>query len=630
LLEQGIAALVGVPLVEEGRWVATLSVHSANPRPWTPEQVALIEMTADRTWSASERARAEKALDRSEDRQAFLRRLNQTIQPLADPARILATTCRLLGERLRVNRVAYGQISGDDCVIEDDYVEGVPSLAGTFRWTDLAGARTGEIMTGGCLITNDAATDPRTAHNRDALKAAGIGAYLCPLLIKDGQWVAAFGIHNREPRVWTPDEIALAQDVADRIWAALEHRKAEAALRANEERLAFLLGLNDALRRLSDPGDVQDTASRLLCEQLGASRVGYADIDGQRYVIRREYARGGVPPVGVPPMISVGPVLGAAFQRGETVTVNDVDADPRIPDDDKQAIRSRQIAGFVAATLVKAGRVVAVFRANNTTPRVWTAAEIELVRAVAERTWDAVERTRAEAELRERKTRLQLALEASSGGSWTWDAVSQRVDWDDRFRELYGFGPEVTASSDAWIPLVHDDDRATVLALLDAVMTSGRDSWDHTFRIVRPDGSIVWIQSHGRADRDERGTITRLTGLDLDFTTHRRGEEALQARREEEHDRALRLLLETATQGIVSTDAKGTIPWTSDSALSRACWTARRWRRCASSSGSPGRPATRSSIAIRRVAPRPSRTVVGDPIAKRIAWRRPSKRRSSD
>ena len=52
------------------------------------------------------------------------------------------------------------------------------------------------------------------------------------------------------------------------------------------------------------------------------------------------------------------------------------------------------------------------------------------------------------------------------------------------------------------------------------------------------------------------GRVTRLTGLDLDVTERRRAEEALQARRDEEHDRELQLLLETATQGIVSVDAQ--------------------------------------------------------------------------
>ena len=179
---------------------------------------------------------------------------------------------------------------------------------------------------------------------------------------------------------------------------------------------------------------------------------------------------------------------------------------------------------------------------------------------VAERTWDAVERTRAEAALREQKQRLRVALEASAGGSWTWVAATNQVDWDDRFRALYGFAPDDPATPDAWMPRVHDDDRSRVVALLDEIMTSTtKDSWESTFRVVRPDGTMAWIQSRGRADRDADGKITRLSGLDLDFSLHHRTEEARQARRDEEHDRALRTLLETATQGIVSVDAQGMI-----------------------------------------------------------------------
>src|ERR1051325_1786049 len=106
LLSSDITAFVAVPLIKEGRWIAAFAVHTATPRAWTDEQIALIEITADRTWSADARARAEEALNRRNDRQAFLAKLNDTIRPLADPARILEETCRLLGTHLRVNRVA--------------------------------------------------------------------------------------------------------------------------------------------------------------------------------------------------------------------------------------------------------------------------------------------------------------------------------------------------------------------------------------------------------------------------------------------------------------------------------------------------------------------------------------------
>jgi GAF domain-containing protein len=261
LLAGETAAFVATPLFKDGRWVAAFSVHCASPRAWTRDQIALIEATAERAWAAGERALAAEALEGRESRLAFLLRLNDALRPLGDPARILEETCRLLGKHLDVNRVAYGEIEGDDCVIVSEYVDGLPSQPRRFPWRNLGGSRNAEILKGGTLSVNDTSTGPHTAEERAALLAAGIAAYICPLLIKDGQLVGAFGIHSSSPRVWTPDEIALVQEVADRTWETLERHKAAASLRANEERLAFLLRLNDALRPLSDPTAVQETAA---------------------------------------------------------------------------------------------------------------------------------------------------------------------------------------------------------------------------------------------------------------------------------------------------------------------------------------------------------------------------------
>ena len=559
LLASDVAAFVGVKIHKEGKWLAALGVHSATRRIWTRDEIALIEETGERAWAAAERARADEALRASEERHAFLLRLGDTIRPLGDPAKILAEACRALGTHLGASRVAYGEIDGDECTIVDDYVDGVASMAGRVRWTDFAGKIVDGFGRHAVLVVDDTATDPRVAQARDALRAAEIGAYLAPLLIKDGRFVAAFGIHSRTPRVWTHGEITLVQDVADRIWAALEQRKAEAALRASEEQLAFLLRLNDALRPLSDPLDVQETAARLLGEHLGVSRVGYAEIKDRGYLIRREYAHEVAPLVGHGQVGTFGAALQEAYRRGDTVVVNDLHTDPRFTDAERVTMQARQIAAFIGVTLVKSGRLVAAFGANNVTPRLWTPPEIALIRDVAERTWEAVERARAEAALREREQRLRLALDASAAGSWTRDAAANHVDWDEGFRLLYGFPPDEPAAFDKWLNRVHEEDRPKVLDLVDGMLHPTRDAWDTAFRIVRPDGTVSWIQSLGRAERDAKGQVTRLTGLEMDITERRRLEQALQAQRDEERDRELRLLLETATQGIVSVDAQGMI-----------------------------------------------------------------------
>ena len=90
-----------------------------------------------------------------------------------------------------------------------------------------------------------------------------------------------------------------------------------------------------------------------------------------------------------------------------------------------------------------------------------------------------------------------------------------------------------------------------MLADLEEVLQT-RDTWDHTYRFVLPTaqcgGYRVWDEPNVMPPATSRG----LTGLELDITERRRIEDALQARRDEEHDRTVRTLLETATQGIVS------------------------------------------------------------------------------
>jgi len=558
LLVYQVAGLIGVPLVKDGRWVGTLDVHSANPRSWTHDEIALVKLIAHRTWAAGERARVEEGLRRTAARQAFLLRLNDAIRPLADPGRILEKACRLLGTHLGVNRVAYGEIHGDDCVIVGQYVDGLPAQAERFPWRSLGGSRTADILKGGTVSVNDTSAEPHTPEERAALEAAGIGAYICPLLIKEGRFVGAFGIHSRSPRTWTPDEIALAQEVADRIWATLEHQKADSELRANEDRLAFLLKLNDALRPLSDSTALLQTAARLLGEHLGVSRVGYAEMEAGEYVIRAEYASG------VPSLVerggrgTFGAALSEAYRRGETVVVNDVNSDSRFTASERITMQERRIAAFIGVTLIKDGQLVAAFGANNATPRAWTGTEVALVRDVAERTWDAAERARAEAATREREQRFRLALAASGGGYWIWDPRRNHLVWDDAFRARFGFAPDTPPSFETWFEHVHEEDRPAMLARLEEVQKA-KDTWDNTYRFVRDDGAVLWIQSLGRADRDSAGQLTRLTGLELDVTGRRRLEEQLEARREAEHDRELRVLLETATQGIVSADVRGAI-----------------------------------------------------------------------
>src|SRR5690606_6782218 len=63
-----VGAYIGVPLLKNGVFEVGLSVHVRGPRRWTAQEIALVEETAERTWAAVLRARAEESALRSAQR----------------------------------------------------------------------------------------------------------------------------------------------------------------------------------------------------------------------------------------------------------------------------------------------------------------------------------------------------------------------------------------------------------------------------------------------------------------------------------------------------------------------------------------------------------------------------------
>src|SRR5688500_8244682 len=114
----------------------------------------------------------------------------------------------------------------------------------------------------------------------------GVRSLLAVPLIKKGRLCAVLRVHRKTIHLWTDDEVTLVEDVAERTWAAVERAHADERRRLAEEELqhnaalqAFRLELSDMLRPLTDPDAIIARAASLLGNQLGASRVLYAEVD---------------------------------------------------------------------------------------------------------------------------------------------------------------------------------------------------------------------------------------------------------------------------------------------------------------------------------------------------------------
>ena len=192
----------------------------------------------------------------------------------------------------------------------------------------------------------------------------------------------------------------------------------EVRVRAADARQAFLLGLNDRLRPLTDPTEIQYAAARALGVHLGASRVGYSEIeaDDAHTVVTRHYTDG-VPGIeGRYRVADYGPTLLPALKAGRTVVYRDSANDPALTDAERAAHAALHVGAAVNVPLVKAGRLAGVLFMHHREARAWSPDELALLEAVAERTWDAVERARSEAALRASEARFRTVQDASPLG----------------------------------------------------------------------------------------------------------------------------------------------------------------------------------------------------------------------
>jgi PAS domain S-box-containing protein len=132
---------------------------------------------------------------------------------------------------------------------------------------------------------------------------------------------------------------------------------------------------------------------------------------------------------------------------------------------------------------------------------------------------------RAGGEARSAAELLGRALSGARMAAWEWDVTHDVLRLSDSTPDLFGAGREIRPSR-RLLAHIHPEDRpAHLRAVRDALR--GSDKIEYGFRIVRPDGTTVWIESRGDVTRDARGRATLVRGIVIDVTERSVAREAL-------------------------------------------------------------------------------------------------------
>ena len=132
-------------------------------------------------------------------------------------------------------------------------------------------------------------------------------------------------------------------------------------------------------------------------------------------------------------------------------------------------------------------------------------------------------RKAAEQALNLSNERLNMAMEASGLGFWSFHPARDESFRDARWHAMLGYPPRDSSSKpDEWLKLVHPEDLAVVKAAETEAVLQLDDAFEREFRMRHRDGRWVWIQSRGKViERDALGKPATIAGTHLDITVAR-------------------------------------------------------------------------------------------------------------
>ncbi len=409
-ISQGAVALA--PLVIGGEVVGVLAADRSAREAFTPTDLAVLTALADQVAVAVQNARLfEESVSRA-----------QELSTLLEAASALSFTLDLdwvlyaLGERL------LDLTGADGCVIsewnrETDMVvvawesrgEAAPLACTMYQAAERPVVQEVLLTQEPAILTADHPDAPPLLQERGARSLL-----LVPMVVR-GQTIGLVELERREARPFTPNDVRIAQALANQAATAIqnarlyeeirrfteeleqrvEERTRELAqalqdLTAERDRLEALYRIASQVASSLDVGQVLHWTLETIAQATGASQGFILLVDSQTDTLVRRAAVGvpvHIPITGLPTRFRRGEGLaGWVLAHNRPVRIPDLSTDPRwAPGPESQEQKSA-----LAVPLEMAGEVLGVLLLLSTTPDYFTEDHLRLVEAAAAQMANAV------------------------------------------------------------------------------------------------------------------------------------------------------------------------------------------------------------------------------------------------
>jgi PAS domain S-box-containing protein len=469
----GFRALLGVPMLRDGRAIGAITVGRAEPGTFSDPQVQLLSTFAEQATIAIENVRLFKELEaRNRDLTETLEQQTATgeilrvisssptdAQPVFDT---IAESARRLceAELCQVFRSDSGALHF--VASEGQTPEGLAAAQRAFpRPVDRGTAAGRAILTGGVFQIPDIRTDPEYGLPEvgTAMNFRGLAAV--PMM-REGRAIGAIAVGRAEPGLFPDRQVELLRTFADQAVIAIENVRLFTELDARNHDLTSALEQQTATADVLSVMSASATETQPVFDAIvrNAVRLCHArfalvyQVDGD---VIRFVTHHNLPPAAVdqfqrtfPQRLSEsGTLVARAIQRREVINVVDIAAE-NVSESVRELARSSGYRSVLAVPIIREGRALGALAITRSgpagEPEPFSSDEIPILQTFTEQAGIAIENVRLFNELEARTAQLTRSVGELQALGEVSQAVSSTLDLDAVLETIVGRAVQLSGS----------------------------------------------------------------------------------------------------------------------------------------------------------------------------------------
>jgi PAS domain S-box-containing protein len=236
-------------------------------------------------------------------------------------------------------------------------------------------------------------------------------------------------------------------------------------------------------------------------------------------------------------------LCGQVAETRDTVVSFDI---KRRADELTAPLRRRGVTAYIGSPLWAEDKLIGTVAFATIADTGFASSDVDLVNMFARQLSALLDRGRGIQALTEKESRYRTALSAGRVGTWETDYQRGIRLWSEEGMALFGLSlpgcrGRVGGEDDEYARALHPGDRH--LARHYHELADIQDTFPAEYRIIRPDGSMLWLSGHGQVvARGLDGRAHRLVSVMVDITQRKAHEKHIKSLLREVSHRSKNLL----------------------------------------------------------------------------------------